>query len=43
VLVVVVVGHQSDNTSMKVLTSRVSELEKLQGARMQLVKTNGIQ
>jgi hypothetical protein len=36
-------GHQRDNTSMKVLTIRVLELEKLQGARMQTIETNGIQ
>jgi hypothetical protein len=29
IVLVVVVGHQSDNTSMKILISRVSELEKL--------------
>ncbi len=28
---------------MKVLTIRVSKLEKLQGARMQIVETNGTQ
>ncbi len=40
---VVVVGHQSDSTSMRVLTSRILKLEKLRKVRMQIVKTNGIQ
>jgi hypothetical protein len=41
-IVLVVGGRQRDSTSMKVLTIRVSELEKLQGAKMQTVKTSGI-
>ncbi len=36
-------GGRRDSTSIRVLTSRVSELEKLQEAKMQVAKTNGIQ
>jgi hypothetical protein len=36
-------GKQRDGTPIRVLTSRVSELEKLQEARMQVAETNGIQ
>jgi hypothetical protein len=32
-------GNEKDNTLVKVLTSRIIELEKLQEARMQTVKT----
>ncbi len=42
-IVPIVSGHQRESTSTKVLTIRVSKLEKLQGARMQTVETNGIQ
>jgi hypothetical protein len=33
-IVSIVSGNQRDNTSVKVLTNRVSKLEKLQEARM---------
>jgi hypothetical protein len=36
-------GGRRDSISMRVLTNEVSELEKLQKARMQVAKTNGIQ
>jgi hypothetical protein len=42
-MLVVVGGHQRDNISMRVLTNKVSKLEELQGARIQTVKTSGIQ
>jgi hypothetical protein len=38
----IVGGIQRDNTLVRILTSRVSKLEKLQEARMQVVKTIGI-
>jgi hypothetical protein len=41
--IVLVVGvHQKNNTSMKVLTSRISNLKELQEVKMQVVKINGI-
>jgi len=42
-IVPIVGGEQKDNTSVRLLTSRVSKLKKLQVARMQVVETNGIQ
>jgi hypothetical protein len=42
-IVPIVGGEQKENTSVRVLTSRVSKLEKLQKARMQVTETNGIQ
>jgi hypothetical protein len=36
-------GSEKDNISMKVLTTRIIELEKLQEDRMQATKTTGIQ
>jgi len=36
-------GNEKDNTSMKVLTTRIIELEKLQKDRMQATKTTSIQ
>jgi hypothetical protein len=39
----IVVGEEHrDNTLVRVLTSRVSKLEKLHKARMQATETNGI-
>jgi hypothetical protein len=35
----VVGGNERNNTSMKVLTSIITKLEKLHEARMQVVKT----
>jgi len=40
-IVPVVGGKQRDNILVRVLTSRVSKLEKLQVAKMQVVETNG--
>ncbi len=42
-IVPIVGGEQKDNTSIRVLISRVSKLKKLQVVRMQVVETNGIQ
>ncbi len=42
-IVLVVGGNEKDNTSMKVLTNRIIKLQKLQEARMQAIKTIGIQ
>ncbi len=39
----VVGGNGRDNTSVRVLTSRITKLEKLQEDRMQVVKTINIQ
>jgi hypothetical protein len=36
-------GNEKDNTSVRVLTSRIIELEKLQELRMQAAKIVGIQ
>jgi len=36
-------GGWRNSISVRVLTNGVSELEKLQKAKMQVVKTNGIQ
>ncbi len=41
-IVPVVGGNEKDSTSMKILTGRIIELEKLQEARMQAVKIKGI-
>jgi hypothetical protein len=39
----IVAGEEHrDNTLVRVLTSKVSKLEKLQEARMQAIETNGI-
>jgi hypothetical protein len=38
-IVLVASGDEKDSIVMKVLTSRIIELEKLQEARMQVVKT----
>ncbi len=38
----IVGGIQRDNTLVRILTSRVLKLEKLQEARMQVVETIGI-
>jgi len=35
-------GNEKDSTSMKVLTSRIIELEKLQETRMQVIETTRI-
>ncbi len=37
----VVSGEQRHSTLIRVLTTKVSELEKLQEVKMQVVKTNG--
>jgi hypothetical protein len=42
-IVLVTGGNQKDSTSIKVLTNKVSKLEKLQEARMQATKTTNIQ
>jgi hypothetical protein len=42
-IVLVTNGNQKDNISMKVLTSRVLELEKLQEVRMEVGETIGSQ
>jgi hypothetical protein len=39
--VLVVSGEQRHSTLIRVLTTKVSELEKLQEVKMQVVKTNG--
>jgi hypothetical protein len=39
----IVGGNERNNTSMRVLNSRIIELEKLQQTRMQGAKTIGIQ
>jgi hypothetical protein len=39
----VVGGNEKDSTSMKVLTNRITKLEKLHEVRMQVVKTSRIQ
>ncbi len=39
----IVGGELRDNTSVRVFTNKVSKLEKLHLARIQVVKTNGIQ
>jgi hypothetical protein len=36
-------GGQRDSTSIRVLTSKVLELEKLQEVKMEATKINGIQ
>ncbi len=36
-------GNERDNTSVKVLTSRILELEKLQEAKVQVAETTSIQ
>ncbi len=42
--IVLVLGKdEKDNTSMKVLTGKISKLEKLQEARMQALETTSIQ
>ncbi len=35
-------GNERDNTSVRILTSGIIKLEKLQEARMQAMKTIGI-
>ncbi len=42
-IVLVTSGNQKDNTLVKVLTNRISKLEKLQEASMQATKNTGIQ
>ncbi len=42
-IVLVVGGNERDNTLVKVLTSKIRELEKLQEARMQAIEIIGIQ
>ncbi len=42
-IVPVVGGDERDSTLVSVLTSRITELEKLQEARMQVAKTTRIQ
>jgi len=42
-VVSIVGGNERNNTSMRVLNSRIIELEKLQQTRMQGAKTIGIQ
>ncbi len=42
-IMLVASGNDKDNTSMKVLTSKITKPEKLQKDRMQVVKTIGIQ
>ncbi len=42
-IVPIVGGNERDNTSVKVLISRITELEKLQEARMQAIETARIQ
>ncbi len=42
-IILVVGGDERNNTPMRVLISRIIELEKLQEARMQVGKTIGIQ
>ncbi len=42
-ILLVVSGDQKDNASVKILINKVLKLEKLQEAKMQVVKTNDIQ
>jgi hypothetical protein len=42
-IVPIVGGNERNNTSMKVLTNIITELEKLQEDRMQVAKTTRIQ
>jgi hypothetical protein len=39
----IVGGNQKDDTLVKVLTNKVSKLEKLQKAKIQVAKTTSIQ
>jgi hypothetical protein len=41
-IVPIVGGNEKDNTSMKVLTSKITKLDKLQEDKMQAIKTIGI-
>jgi hypothetical protein len=41
-IMLVVSGNEKDNTSVKVLTNRITKLEKLQEIRMQVIKTIGL-
>jgi hypothetical protein len=42
-IVLIVGGNERDSTIMKVLTSRITKLEKLQETRMEARETIGIQ
>jgi hypothetical protein len=42
-IVLIAGGNERNNTPMKVLTSTITKLEKLQKAKMHVVKTIGIQ
>jgi hypothetical protein len=42
-IVPIVGGDERNNILMKILTSRIIKLKKLQEARMQVVETTGIQ
>ncbi len=42
-IVLVVGGNEKDNTSVRVLTNRITELEKLRETKMQAVKTTSFQ
>ncbi len=41
-IILVVGGNEKDNTPVRVLTRRITKLEKLQEARMQVAKTTGM-
>jgi hypothetical protein len=41
-IVLVVGGNETDNTPMKILTSKIIELKKLQEVKMQVVETTRI-
>jgi hypothetical protein len=42
-IILIIGGNERDNTSMRVLISRITELKKLQEAKMQAVEIVGIQ
>ncbi len=42
-IILVISGDEKDNTPVKVLTSRITELKKLQEAKMQAMETTRIQ
>jgi hypothetical protein len=41
-IVLIVGGNETDNTPMKILTSKIIELKKLQEVKMQVVETTRI-
>jgi hypothetical protein len=42
-IILVASGDEKDNTLMKVLTSKITELKKLQEAKIQAIETTRIQ